>query len=202
MKALHVTVFTIFILIFAGCAIKPNVETINTYNLAIDTLGAKEVTQVCSNRSISISMPKGVLGIHDTKIYYSRFDGEFQPYSASYWAELPALSIRRAFVYNLTNSNIFSSVTQGNFANKDGYLLDSNVFLFEQKIKDENSFVNFGIIFTLIDTKTREVVVNKEILIKKDTPSLNAKGAVLAFNEALKDMNSELNLWLKKAVCE
>lgn len=203
MRVLYISIITIVFLAFSGCSIKPEVTKISTYSLKNEVKQPKIESKICTDKTLKILYPRGFVGVEDKKIYYSKPNYELQPYLKSYWTETPSIALKRVFYLDAHSSNIFSLVTQDSGFLKVDFMLGSDIFTFEQKFdEDENSYVEVGATFTLLDAKSREIIAVKKFLVQKTPPSNDAKGAVFAFNEAASVLSCNLIDWLREIICK
>lgn len=199
-KIILIPVFLMFL--FSGCSIIPDATNIKTYQLGAIKYNLKEEANgFCSNESLIIEEFTGTIGIYETKIFYSKYDGELLPYNNSFWVEPPFRGLKSSLVNKIINEDIFKNVNEKVALIEDRYILESKVIAFEHILRDKNSYVNFGIYFKLIDTNSK-ILFDKKIYLQKQTNTSDAKGAIAAFNEALEDANNKVSIWIKEIVCD
>lgn len=190
--------------LYTACSLKPQTTIVTTYALNKDkNVTVDKQNKFCEDRSLRVASIKGRIGINNINIYYSKADNELQPYTKSFWSEPPSIGLKRIIYLDLISSNIFSSVSQEGFFLRDGYLLQSDIYKFEQKFDEElNSTVEIGAIFYLADPKNSKVISSKEFFIVDTPPSNDAKGAVHSFNRIANELSKDVTLWLKMGVCK
>ena len=204
MKFLYTSFLFAVLFILTACSIKPETTEITTYSLNSNRENIKiDKDEFCADKLLRISSLKGSAGINNTRIYYSKPNNEFQPYLKSYWVEAPSISLMRLIYLDIVSNNIFSSVTQNIGLFREDYVLNNEIFSYEQKFDENgNSFSEIGAIFAIVDVKNKTTISTKEFVIKKNTPTNDAKGAVFAFNEAANELSKEVSVWLKSLMCK
>lgn len=204
MKFLHVMLAILVCIFLASCSIVPEPIEVKSYiiNSNSSLQNTSHKTNSCTQKSIKLSLPKGSVGVQSINIYYHNAKGEFQPYRNSFWAELPSISIKRVFYVDILKSNIFTDVSQDGIASKENFILNSDIIAFNQDISKNISTIKFGVIFSLLDAQTKNLLDSKSIYIEKPTKTNDAQGVSMAFNEAVNEASAQVVLWLDSFFCK
>jgi len=94
-------------------------------------------------------------------------------------------------------SHIFKTVFQGHSRIKPDFILEGNILQAIQNVSKDGS-VLLSVRLYLVDKKDAKVLGSKEFRYVKKCKSVDAKGAVDAYNEIIKKLDKDVVLWIKQ----
>lgn len=190
----------ILTLLFSGCTtIKP---TIAEYYLTAKDIKVKNDALGCRDKSLKIANVFSSSSLVSSKMEYMQADNKVYSYSQSQWQESPNSMVESILLKTMRESELFSSVHPSKSRIKSSLILETNIEEFMQFFSKDlkTSHVKVTINFSLIDTKTNQVVAHKSFSSQVDARTSDAKGGVDAFREALSEILTK-NLEYLSGVC-
>lgn len=177
--------------LFTGCvSITKELPAYKTYSISTN----KEASIKLAS-SIYIKEPRTISSLNSKAIYYEK-DNLLEKYALSKLSDTPSKIIQEEIASYFSKSNyIFTS----NLKAKSNYVLFSEVSNFKQVFKEEKSFVKFTIRIYFKNTTTNNVYY-KNFDYETNSPSNNAKGAILAFNTTLSNFLIDLETFIKNTL--
>lgn len=159
--------------------------------------------QGCKDKSIKIGLAFGANSLMAQKMKYAKDEFGEYAFSNSQWSEGPNTAITQEILQSVRASNLFANVQNYKSRSISKYILESSVEEFIQYFDTEenSSYSVIRISFTLVDTKSSDVIQSLIVSKKVDVKELNARGGVKALSEALTQILQEKNLWLNE-VCK
>jgi ABC-type uncharacterized transport system auxiliary subunit len=196
-----ITVALFVALILSAC-VSPR-PAMKEFTLDTNTSVTPNAAKGCKEKTLKIAklFTDPSLVAHD--IRYRKGNLQEFRYSQSQWADSPANMIYKSEVALVRSLKLFKSVQVANSKTKNDLILETNVDDFRQyyDAKVTSSYARVAITFTLVNTQTHEVVKTKTFVSEKETPSLDAKGGVIALNAALSEVLQNAGKWLQE-VCQ
>ncbi|MGE4419641.1 MAG: ABC-type transport auxiliary lipoprotein family protein [Sulfurimonas sp.] len=190
----------ILTLLFSGCTtIKP---AIAEYYLTAKDIKVKNDALGCRDKSLKIANVFSSSSLVSSKMEYMQADNKVYSYSQSQWQESPNSMVESILLKTMRESELFSSVHPSKSRIKSSLILETNIEEFMQFFSKDlkTSHVKVTINFSLIDTKTNQVVAHKSFSSQVDARTSDAKGGVDAFREALSEILTK-NLEYLSGVC-
>ncbi len=188
-------------ILLAGCSV--TTPPIYEYRIAPKVTTKTFESNSCSDKSLKVSQVFSATTLMSTKMRYVQDEYMELVFNESKWSTNPNSAINAELVKSIQMSEIFSSVESFKSRSRADLILETNVEEFVQYFSDENkkSFVQVVISFSLVDSKSSNVL--KSIRVKKnlEVDTLDAKGGVKALNSALSDVLEQNNRWLS-GVCK
>lgn len=184
----------IFVLFLSGCSNK-TLPPLKTYHLTPSE-------KCCDNNftqkplTLQILEPTTNKYLNSTSLYYSDNKYQLQTYKLSKWSDYPTKMILEVLISKLDELNMYQNITTNNIYAKADYILQSELFDFKQVIEKNDSFILLKIKFYLIDEDDLDQAVSKTFSYKIKSNTINAYGAIEAFNKACDLMLKDLALWL------
>jgi ABC-type uncharacterized transport system auxiliary subunit len=199
MSRLILVVFVVGI--FAGCSIKDVSKPIVKYTIYDNAVVAKELKSV--NKILKIEEFKSPKYIQDKNIWYKKPSYETRPYIYSVWNEEFLDLIEQNVENSIYSSSLFKSVFSKHSKIRADIVLESEVIEAKQFIyKDSTAKVSFIMRSYLVDSKSLKLIDSKEFKYEEKCLNVDAKSAVLAYNNIIKNLNKDVVLWLKTLVKE
>ena len=196
---LILTLFAIFLL--SGCStIKPS---ITEYRITADTLVRNSVTESCRDKSLKVAKAFSSSSLMSLKMDYAQEKNRIFSYSQAQWSESPNHSITMELLKKIRDAKLFKNVQIYKSRSKNSWILETNIEDFLQYYSEDlkDSFGRVVISFTLIDSKTNEIIASKTFSSKVKAGTLNAYGGVEALNSALSEILTKNIEWLN-GVCK
>ena len=189
----------IIAIFFSGCSLKEVGKPIVKYS--IESTAPSE-SKIKSDKILKISRFKTPAYLVGNQIWYKRESLRTNSYLYSSWnQDFPAM-IEYMLSSTLYKSGLFRSVFANYSKSKSDYTLEGEIVKAVQNITKKGANVTFEIRLYLIDSKTSTLISSKDFSYTKECESINAKGAVKAYNSTIKKFSKEVIKWLKKSVKE
>jgi len=190
----------ILTLLFSGCTtIKP---TIAEYYLTAKDIKVKNDVLGCRDKSLKIANVFSSSSLLSSKMEYMQAENKVYSYSQSQWQESPNSMVASILLKTMRESELFSSVHSSKSRVKSSLILETSIEEFMQFFSKDlkASHVKVTINFSLIDTKTNQVVSDKSFSSQVDARTPDAQGGVESFREALSEILTK-NLEYLSGVC-
>lgn len=193
--------FTLILIIFSGCSIKDVSKPIVKYTIDDDTKVTKE--RVCVDKIIKIKKFKSPDYIQNTNIWYKKPSYETSSYIYAQWNEVFVDLIEQNIATTIYDSGLFKSMFTRYSKIRSDLILEGEIIDARQIIKKDNDAeISFAIRAYLIDSKNSKLIDSKEFRYVKQCNSVDAKGAVIAYNDIVKNLNKDVRKWLEILVKE
>jgi len=194
-----ILVSILIVLFFGGCSIKDIGRPIVKYSVYD---GSPMKTDVKTDKILKISQFKAPINLLGSKIWYKRDSFATNSYLYSSWNEDFSSIIEHDIANRLYKSGLFKSVFERYSKVKADLSLEGEIINVIQNVSKNGANVSFEIRLYLIDLKSSRLIASKDFLYHKRCGSVNAIGAVKAYNQIIKIFNKEVVLWLKTLVKE
>ncbi len=190
-------------LLLNGCMVE-SIPPVQTYTLGYQVTGLHAAAKRCqaNTKIIRLAAISALLPYTTQDIIYSDGPNQLNHYLYSRWNDAPVRLLAKLFQQTLQSVGLFKAVVSDASVSKADYLLESELLEFRQLISDQShSEVRITMEFRLLDPKTRQVISVKHIQQQQPVASINARGAVEAFNQASQSVADALVRWLQKNLC-
>jgi cholesterol transport system auxiliary component len=149
-----------------------------------------------------ITQPKAQTGFDTARMAYLRRPYEVNYYAFNQWADTPARMLQRILVENLDKTGLWGAVLQTPGAVPAQYRLDCDNLVLEQQFFSNPSRVHLALRAQLVETKTQTVLGTRYFEISQPAPSDDPYGGVIAANQAIAKLITELVEWLNSVVSQ
>jgi ABC-type uncharacterized transport system auxiliary subunit len=122
-------------------------------------------------------------------------------YVYSSWSGNFSDLIENSIANTIFSSGLFKSSYTRYSKVKPDLLLEGQIINAMEYVGDKN-IVEFSIRFYLIEQSSKKLISSKDFTYSKKIETIDAKGAVMAYNEIVKNLNKDVVLWLSKSVKE
>ncbi len=188
----------VFILIvFSGCSIKEIEPPILKY-----TLENSENIQKSSfviDKILKVEHFKSLKPLKSDEIWYQKPNYEMNSYAYSCWSSDFSLLVEKNIVDTIYKSHIFKTVFQGRSKIKADFLLEGEILKALQSI-GKDAKVSFDIRLYLVEKKSRKLISSKEFKYIKKCKSIDAKGAINAYNNIIQQLDKDVLSWIKQSM--
>jgi len=188
----------VFILIvFSGCSIKEIEPPILKY-----TLENSENIQKSSfviDKILKVEHFKSLKLLKSDEIWYQKPNYEMNSYAYSCWSSDFSLLVEKNIVDTIYKSHIFKTVFQGRSKIKADLLLEGEILKALQSI-GKDAKVSFDIRLYLVEKKSRKLISSKEFKYIKKCKSIDAKGAINAYNNIIQQLDKDVLSWIKQSM--
>lgn len=189
-KFFLIFLITIFI---SGCSLKEMSKPVTNYSLEINN----KVSSVQKGTVVlKISRLKSPAFLRSRKIWYKYPSAVTNSYLYSEWNENFSNLIEQSITENISKSGLFKGVFSEYSRITPDLLLEGNIINAVQNISN----VSFEIQLYLIDNTTSKLIATKDFSYMQKCDTIDAKGAVSAYNVIVKKLNKDVILWLKTLV--
>ena len=194
-----ITALFLTALFLTGCSIKDIGAPIVKYSIS-DTTRIHKQNKI--NKILKIAQFEAPLKLLGNKIWYDRNLFETGSYLYSSWSENFSTMIEQDIVSRVYKSGLFESVFSPYSKARADLLLEGEIVKAVQHVKENGAYVSFEIRLYLINAKSSKFISSKDFSYFKKCDSIDALGAVRAYNDIIKIFNKEVILWLKTSVNE
>jgi len=186
-----ITILTLYFL--TSCK---EVPPIHNYTLNPKLNISKYYNAKFKNKTITVAYTSSINEALGRSIIYKYNDIEIDRYNNSKWSnninKLITSSISRA----IYKSKLFNSIIDYTSSANSDYILESRIYDFYHKVRDNLSLSVVSIEFHLIDSNDR-VIKSHKFSYKIATTTKDARGYVQATNIAMEKLLIDMILWLK-----
>jgi cholesterol transport system auxiliary component len=181
-------------MLFIGCSTKTLPST-NRYTLELTNQFTSNTTQT-QQYNIKILEPLSTKLYNNTNIYYSDKSFTIYPYVLNKWSNYPTKMIQQQLVMALDKANLYNSVTTDMINGKFDFVLQSELLKMVQLIEKNSAYSVLKIKFYILN-KYNQNISTKTFEYKIKNDSINAYGAIKAYNQALNQLTNDLFIWLQ-----
>ena len=194
-----IAIYILIALVLGGCSIKDIGRPISKYAIYD---GSSIETNIKTDKILKISGFKAPLNLLGSKIWYKRDSFATNSYLYSSWSEDFSSMIEHDIANSLYKSGLFKSVFEKYSKARADLSLEGEIINVLQDVRKDGATVSFEIRLYLIDFKSSKLIASKDFSYRKTCESIDAIGAVKAYNQIIKIFNKEVVLWLKTLVKE
>jgi len=153
------------------------------------------------SKSIKIGMPNSTTQYMTDSMRYTKSNGESGAYLYSAWSNPPVAMIGETLFSTLERSTLFDVVIPYSSLGQTDYLLESTLISFQHTIIDtDTSNGLIDISMRIIDLKTKKIVPTKRFTITTPSRSNDASGGVVALDQGLETLSTQICEWLETAL--
>lgn len=161
---------------------------------------SKQLTQSV-NATLKLSSTRSIASLASTQFYYLKGSSTIGAYVYSRWADTPSTMIDRAVYSSLQNQELFSTLVSSTSNVTADLLLESDLNAFYHRFYDDSTSEGFiDITYRLINPKTKTTIATKRFIIIEPSPSKDAKGGVVALNQATHELSNQCIAWLNTSI--
>ena len=193
---MKILISVLVLFVFLGCSTK-EAKPFEIYTLS-DSTTIKQPLHVES--VLKISKIKSPLYMQSEKIWYKKSSVQIDSYFYSKWNGSFNDIIEQNLLNVISQSKLFRSVFARYSKVRADVVLESEIIEAIQSV--ENSDVSFGVRLYLIDQKSSILLNSKVFKYTQKCETLDAKGAVKAYEKIIIKLNKDVILWLSKSVKE
>ncbi len=189
--------FLIIALLFlSGCSITKSVPAKVEYRLM-----TPDVTPIqnssCANITLKLEPIQSSNILLEKRMYYVLDGIEQRYFTQSLWSEGPNKRVEQILKTVMVESNLFASVLDYRSNAETQWRYEVRILDAIQYFNGETSHIKLSMDFVLIKNVGREIVSSKHIEMEIPSKTLDAKGGVLALNEALDKIVRQNISWLQ-----
>ncbi len=183
-------------IILSGCSLKDISKPIVRYTIDTENETQKEDLHV--DKVLKITNLKTPEYLQNTNIWYKKPSLEMNSYIYSRWNEDFENLIKQNISTAIYDSNIFKSIFTRYSKIRPELILEGEIVETMQILRsDENSDVIFTIRLYLIDAKNSNLVGSTEFKYLQRCETVDAKGAIMAYDKIVEKLNKDVVKWLK-----
>jgi cholesterol transport system auxiliary component len=153
-----------------------------------------------STLTLVINPPHAAAGFDSPRIIYLRQPLKLAYFANSEWVDPPARMLGPLLLAAIERSAAFRAVVLTPGAASGDLRLDTLIVRLQHEFQTQPSQVRFTLRATLVDDKTRQVLALREFEALAPAGSEDAYGGVLAANQAIETVLSELSVFCAQAV--
>lgn len=195
----QITALITIISLFTGCsAIHP---ATSEYSILPSYTPMSEANSI--NATLKLSSTRSIASLSSTQFYYLKEPSSINAYLYSRWSDIPSSMIDRTLTSSLQNQHLFDTLIPSTSSASADLILESDLNAFYHRFhNDANSEGLIDITYRLIDPKTKTTLSSKRFIITEPSPSEDAKGGVMALQNATYTLSSQCLSWLTLAIKE
>ena len=182
----------VLVMVIVGCTQAP---TMKVYSLDVPKITVA-ATSPYKTKVVKVTFPYSLREQISEKMNFSYSDSDYGTYLNSEWSNNMSKLLQGTIMDVLSNSKLFKAVLADTSTLKENYRLESNIFTFEHKVRDKDSYADVSMQFTLIDADTGKLVKSRRFSYQEATPTTDAKGYASATNVIMRRLSSDLVEWL------
>ena len=142
--------------------------------------------------TLIVNAPRAAAAFDTTHIVYLRHAHEIEYFAHNQWVDTPAQMLAPLIVHRLERTGVFRAVVHGPSSVAGELRLDTELVRLQQEFTGTSSRVRLTLRAVLVETATRRVLAWREFDASVPSPSNDPRGGVLAANQAVQDILSEL----------
>lgn len=194
-----IIIYILITLFLGGCSIKDVGKPISKYTI-FDQSHIN--VNIKTGKILRISQFKAPFNLLGDKIWYKRDSLSTNSYLYSSWSEDFPSIIEHDIANRLYKSGLFKSVFEKYSKAKADLSLEGEIINAVQNVSKDGASVSFEIRLYLIDIKSSRLIASKDFAYHKRCTSVDAVGAIKAYDQIIKIFNKEVISWLKTLVKE
>ena len=142
--------------------------------------------------TLIVNAPRATAAFDTTHIVYLRHAHEIEYFAHNQWADTPAQMLAPLIVHRLERSGVFRAVVHGPSSVAADLRLDTELVRLQHEFTGASSRVRLTLRAVLVETATRRVLAWREFDASVAAPSNDPQGGVMAANQAVQNVLSEL----------
>lgn len=155
------------------------------------------------NGTLKLSSTRSIASLSSTQFYYLKETSRIDAYLYSRWSDTPSSMIDRALYSSLQKQHLFGTLIPPTSSASANLILESDLNAFYHRFHNDSSSEGLiDITYRLIDPKTKTTIASKRFIITEPSPSEDAKGGVIALNNATLNLSLQCISWLTLALKE
>jgi cholesterol transport system auxiliary component len=197
----QIALFITIIVLLTGCsAIRPSTHE---YTILPSYTSMSEVANNSIKATLKLSSTRSIASLSSTQFYYLKEASHIDAYLYSKWSDTPSSMIDRCVYSSLQNEHLFESLIPSTSNATADLILESDLNAFYHRFhNDASSEGLIDITYRLIDPKTKKIIASKRFILTEPSPSADAKGGVIALNNATQALSRQCLSWLTLALKE
>ncbi len=195
----RIFILVVVMIFMGGCSLKDISKPIVRYDIDGNI---KFHSKTKSDKVLKISRFKTPINLFSKEIWYQRKSLKVNSYLYSGWSQDFSTMIEQQVSDALYKSGLFKSVFSNYSKVRAGFVLEGEVVDALQHVEKDKAYVTFEVRLYFIDYKTSKLIGSKDFSYTQMCKSIDAIGAVKAYNKIMKIFNKEVILWLEKLVKE
>ena len=193
MLRLNKYVIMALLIALVGCTQAP---TMKVYSLEVPKTHSVS-TSPYKNKVVKVSFPYSLREEISEKMNFSYSDSDYGTYLNSQWSNNIGKLLQGTFIDVLSTSKLFKAVLADTSTLKANYRLESNIFSFEHRVRNNQSYAVVSMQFALIDADTGKLVKSQRFTYEEPTSTTNAKGYAEATNRVIIKLSQSLLEWIR-----
>jgi len=188
-------IFIAVAIFVTGCSFKHVSKPIARYDVH-SAIKLKSKTK--SNKVLRVTKFRTSANLFSKKIWYQREDMETNSYLHSAWSLDFSTMVKQRITNTLYTSKLFKSVLSNYSKAKVDLVLEGEIIKAIQHVGNNSAEVVFEVRLFLINYKTSKLIGSRDFLYKRECKSIDAQGAIRAYDKIMKIFDKEVILWLEK----
>jgi len=183
------------VILFTGCStIRPSMHEYTILPASYTPTGDMHVSM---NGTLKLSSTRSIASLSSTQLYYLKEPSSINAYLYSKWSDTPSSMIDRSVTSSLQNEHLFETLLPPTSSATADLVLESDLNAFYHRFHNgANSEGFIDITYRLINPKTKTTIASKRFILIEPAPSQDAKGGVLALNNATHNLSLQCVSWL------
>lgn len=197
MKYIKILFGVVILFVASGCSLKVVQKPIVKYTIT-NTTDIKK-SDFTSEKVLKIDHFKSLKLLQSNEIWYQKPSYEMNSYVYSRWSGNFDALVEKNIADTVYNSHIFKSVFEGHSKIKADLVLEGDILQALQSVNGKGKVI-FKIRLYLVDKKNNKLIDTKEFEYMEKCKSVNAKGAVNAYNQIIQKLDKDVVSWIKQSM--
>lgn len=142
--------------------------------------------------TLAVHVPRSAPGYDSARIVYIRQAPRLDAYANSVWVDTPAQMLTPMLVAAMESTGAFAAVVAAPSSARADIELDTQILRLQHDVGPSPSRARFTLRATLVDSRTRRVIASQEFDASVDSATEDARGGVVAANEAVRQVLAQL----------
>lgn len=185
-------IFTILAsLCLTACSVLSPIKTPQIHTYTLTSYDASAISQRHQG-VLLVSTPTAAPGYQSTSMIYTLRPYELKSFAQNRWTAPPADLLAPIVLQNLQASGCFQAVVATPFIGDTDFKLDTQLLRLQQEFRGETSQIHMMLQFTLSNSVTHEVVMDRRIEAVVPTTANDPYAGVIAANKATEILLSRM----------
>ncbi|RLA80855.1 MAG: hypothetical protein DRG78_10180 [Epsilonproteobacteria bacterium] len=189
-----ILIFLVVLFLLVGCSTK-DIKPFDIYTLS-DSSKVDQSLHI--EKVLKITKIKSSAYMYSDKIWYKESSVKIDSYFYSKWNSPFTVMIEQNLLNSISRSGLFKSTYARYSKVRSDLTLESEMIEAVQDV--QKGTVKFGIRVYLVNQKSSNLISSKEFIYEEKCSSIDAKGAVKAYENITKKLNKDVILWLSKSM--
>jgi cholesterol transport system auxiliary component len=177
--------------LLSGCTLLAPVKT-NTEKYTLNDIPPDLAGERAHSSTLLVLVPEAEPLYASTQMAYTTQAYQIAYFSENEWAETPPQMIQPLLIETLRRTHYFGDVLSSPDFGRHTFMLRSEILEIKQDFTSEPAMLRLTMRFDLSREATNQVIASKELSVRQPMSERNPKAGVVAANQAMVKLLSEL----------